>query len=505
MFLQDAVDNTLDVQPAIDLLASLLPKGLISIPDRIARPMDRDDYAQALSAANDYYAKNGPDHLDSVLIYTVLLIVRGLTQEASNIIRKAAPYFERDVTLQVLQAVRLMSDDQSEAALALLEGLLNVSVPERLLGLMGDLFLDLEEEEQCIQCYKRAAQQTLDEPDVPYRLGHLLYDRGEVFDAAAYFEQAARVAVDDPQFWVLSAQAWVQADEYERAIQSLERVLKLEDEDEELWMEYGVLLASTGQLERARHALERASQLDEFSPDAWTQLANVELESGFFEEALRHYQRAIDVQSTFADAHFGSSVAALEMGDVILAEKFARQALALDEEHAEYHFHLGIVLVDRHKHEEALSHFEQALQSEDAPPMYHVIYAVSLVALNRYDEAMTRVERTWLLPMSLEAQGATVVFVEQLLKQQRFDETLTFLGNTEAQGCASWRAINRALYALTHALHGQEADIPQWTYDDFDDEELYGMEWDVYPFLNLVRQVPEAQKREILSMLRAIP
>ena len=507
MFSKELLEHTLDVQPALDLLDPLLPEGLSDLPDGLVRPLERDDYSGALSMANDYYAKQGVEHANAVIIYVTLLVVRGLTTEARAILRKAAAHHQSNVAFQLLTVVALVADESHAEAEALLDGLTHVPMPERLMGLVGDLLLDMGREDQAVECYKKMCAQLLDSPDVPYKLGHILFEREQFYDAAAYFEQAARLAVDTESLWLLTAQAWVQADNNPRAIEALGRVLKFEEDDEDLWTQYGMLLATEGHMAKARHALERACRLDEFSPDRFIQLAVVEMELGFFDEASQHFNRAIDLDPESVEALYGASFIAMEVGDVLLAEKLARRALVIDDTDIECQFHLGIILSERNRHDEAIEHFDLAIgEAAEVPGVYHIVYAASLVALGRVDDAMARVKLAWSNPEpGLEVQGASVGFVEQLIKRGHLGGAQAFLEATSASGEQTWRGINQALGALVGALKGDAVEVPQLDASTFDDVQLHAMEWDVYPFLNLARRLEAPQKDAIVKMLRAMP
>jgi tetratricopeptide (TPR) repeat protein len=454
MFSKELLEQTLDVQPVLDLLDPLLPDGLHDIPDSVVRPMERDDYSDALAMANAYYAKQGIQHANAVIIYVTLLVVRGLTTEARAILRKAAEHHQSNVAFQLLTVVALVADDCNAEAEALLDGLTHVPMPERLMGLVGDLLLDMGREDQAMECYKKMCTQLLNSPDVPYKLGHILFEREEFYDAAAYFEQAARLAVDTESLWLLTAQTWIQADNNPSAIEALGRVLKFQDDDEDLWTQYGMLLATEGQMSKARHALERACRLDELSPDRFIQLAFVEMDLGFFDEASQHFNSAIALDPDSVEALYGASFIAMEVGDVLLAEKLARRALAIDDTDIECQFHLGIILSERNKHDEAITHFDHAINdAAEVPGVYHIVYAASLVALGRVDDAMERVNLAWSEETpGLEVQGASVGFVEQLIKRGHLDGALTFLGATSAAGEDTWQCINRAMTILTSYL-----------------------------------------------------
>lgn len=101
-------EDSIEVAKALETLQALLPHDLKKLTPKLIRAFEHDDYSSALSQARELYSKEGPSDRDAAILYATLLTNRRLTQEATNILRRAADMHEHDITLQLAQIYNLI-------------------------------------------------------------------------------------------------------------------------------------------------------------------------------------------------------------------------------------------------------------------------------------------------------------------------------------------------------------------------------------------------------------
>src|SRR5690554_3197821 len=164
--MQTSHDENLPLSPAIMSLRALLPRGLDSLSPRVRRPLERDDYPTALKAANEYYAERGPEDRVAALTYAILLIGRTLIDEARGVLRRAAGFHADDVAFQLAQVEAMVVSADFESAQALLDALSTVSkIDARHWRFMGDMYLDMDNEDLAIECYELAIEQGVNDAE----------------------------------------------------------------------------------------------------------------------------------------------------------------------------------------------------------------------------------------------------------------------------------------------------------------------------------------------------
>lgn len=346
-------EDALELSDVVEAFGALLEHGLKKLPSGMARSFERDDYASALAIARDHYSAISQDERrgslrEAAMMYVILLTFRGLHEEASNILKKMMTRHAQDVRLQLTQAIGVMEQGEAEVARQLLDGLSELKMSDgRLWALMGHLYLDLEEVDEAIRCYKEALEGGSKDVEVAYRLSRLLWENDETkLDGAHYLERAARLAVQDPRLWSLVGQAWSELQDWGRAVDAFGRVIKLEEDGEEGWLDYGESLRARGDMEAAARAFERASRIDPLNNVARLELAYTRHMQGFFEEALQEYQRVLKERPGHLEALQGAAMAQFEQGDYEAALRYVEEVLQRAPEQAEAHYNRGLILTE---------------------------------------------------------------------------------------------------------------------------------------------------------------
>lgn len=346
-------EDALELSDVVEAFGALLEHGLKKLPSGMARSFERDDYAAALAIARDHYSAITQDEKrgslrEAAMMYVILLTFRGLHEEASNILKKVMARHAQDVRLQLTQAISVMEQGEADVARQLLDGLSELKMADgRLWAFMGHLYLDLEEVDEAIRCYKEALEGGSQDVEVAYRLSRLLWEHDDTReDGALYLERAARLATQDARLWSLAGQAWSELQDWGRAVDAFGRVVKLEEDEEEGWLDYGESLRARGDLEAAARAFERASRLDPLNNVARLELAYTRHMQGFFEEALQEYQRVLKERPGQLEALQGAAMAQFEQGDFEAALRYVEEVLERAPEQAEAHYNRGLILME---------------------------------------------------------------------------------------------------------------------------------------------------------------
>jgi tetratricopeptide (TPR) repeat protein len=452
--MNDSHDENLSLTPVVLSLRALLPGGLDALPANVRRPLDRDDYPTALKAANALYAEKGAEDLVAALAYAVLLVGRSLVDEARGVLRKATTFHAQNVSLQLAQVESLVVAGEFESADALLEALSSVSTIEaRQWRFMGDMYLDMGDDDRAIDCYEYALEQGLSDADVSYHVGQLYLEREDLEAAAHHLHQAARLAPQSMRLWEAAADASFSLGDFEEAAYAYKRLLQADPYNTRLWLYLGMAYGEIGDLDRAIDALEEVVGLDPHQGFAWLQLGHMLMAVGHPAQALDHYRKALQIEPEDLEALGGAAGAAFELGDVQEAEVLARKAVALDAEHLESQYNLGVILLTLRRAKEAMSHLSLAAEGFPDDARFLASLALCEIMLDSRDEAMTHIRAAVELgaPTDLVA-----TFVEELLKRRELDAALDFLKEGSLDD-PTWQAVSPMLGFIGHGLKGETA------------------------------------------------
>ncbi|MFU8802676.1 MAG: tetratricopeptide repeat protein [Bradymonadaceae bacterium] len=450
--MNDNLDETLPLSPAVMSLRALLPQGLDSLPAKVRRPLERDDYSAALKAANEFYADKGAEDRVAALTYAVLLVGRSLIDEAQGVLRRALSYHAQDVALQLVQIEALIVSGAFEPAVALLDALTRVSTIEpRQWRFMGDMHLDMGSEEAAIDCYELALDQGLDDADLAYQLGQIYTEREELDAAARHLHHAARLAPKSLRIWEAAADALFNIGEFEEAIYAYKRVLKRDPYNVRIWLYLAMAHGELSHFDEGVDALKEVTSLEPHHAFAWIQLGHMQMAVGHPGEALGNYRKALQLEPEDLDALGGAVGAAFELGDVQEAETLARKAVQIDLDHPESHYNLGVILLTLRRAKDAYEHLKIAAQAFPDDARFLASLALCEVMLDYRDDALVHIRQA-------AAEGAptdlVATFVEELLKRRELDVALAFLEEKSLDD-PTWHAVSPMLAFLGHGLKGE--------------------------------------------------
>lgn len=442
-------EEAVGLMPAIITLEALLPSGIEALPRRLKIALEEDNYPEALAAANSLYARKGTEDRDAALAYAILLVGRQLCDEALGILRKALTEHAQDVALQLAQAEALVVKGEFESAVELLEGLrvVSLSLP-RHWAFMGDMYLDMNSEEEAIKCYEEAIDRGAKTIDVAYRLGDLFVQRGDVEKAARYHGMAARLGPSNPMLWESAAESYFEAGDFQEAAYAYQRVLEEQPYKDRVWLMLGFCQVDLGNLQEAADAFREAADLNPRSLLAHSQLGYALLEMGRGEESLQAFRSALELESDDVDALNGAVLAAYETGDISAAKSWAEEARKRAPENEESLYNLAVIFLTLRKGKKAAELFEELTLRDPEAPQYLGALAVAEMIAGEEQKADEHIEEAQRL---LVESTWLASFAEELLKSRGAEETMDFLDRSKSVE-PTWSVVKPMLGYLCAGL-----------------------------------------------------
>lgn len=442
--------ETIDVTPALITLEALLPNGLNSLPRRVRKALERDDYSAALSAANRVYSTRGANDRDAAVAYAVLLVGRELIDEAMGVLQRALTHHAQDVSLQLAQVEALVMKGSFESASELLDGMRTVSTTEpRHWSFIGDMYLDMGEHEKAAECYRQALERGQKSADIAYRLAQLSSEQDDRDGAAHYLEMAARLAGDNPALWQAAAEACYEVERVDDAVYAFEQMLQEQPYDEQAWFMLGLSYWYLDRFQDAARAFEEVVELNPRHRIAWGQLGEVWLTTGHGEKALHAFRKALDLKSDDVDVLNGAVMAAYQTGDVQAAVEWAQRAVGLAPEDRQAQYNYGVILLALGRGDDARKVLEPLVENgEGEIGTYLGALAVAEMMSGRETEAFEHIgeaERLEVEPQWLAA------FAEELLKIRGAEEAMDYLDRAVAPE-PTWKVIRPLLGYICSGL-----------------------------------------------------
>ena len=200
---------------------------------------------------------------------------------------------------------------------------------------------------------ERARRVSPKEPLVPYLIGSLKLQQGDVAGAITALEQAVELDPTQPHALYTLAQATIRAGQRDRGRALLQefQAKKTRSADQDARQRAALAafgrgreLLASGDVVGAASSLREAASGDAGNPHTWAQLAKVELSLGEAAAALESISMARGLAAGESEYLFLESVALAQLGRAQEAKVSAEQAVRRDPTVASYHNQLGLVL-----------------------------------------------------------------------------------------------------------------------------------------------------------------
>lgn len=445
----------MEATPVVRTLELLLDGGFDAVPGRVRDALEREGYSAGLSAANNLYSSRGPDHRSAVITYAVMLLGRGLIDEALGVLRRVRQSDdEGDPALRLAEAdARVQKGDEKGAEALLEQWQQREELDADHCRFAADRWLELGRPERAVRWYRRALEEGHQSAEAARRLARLLSEQGEREEAAASLAEAAQLSGDDAMLWRAAAESCWEAGLVQEAIDCWEGFVQLRPYDTDAWFSLGLGHWYLDQFEQAAEAFEEVVGLNPRHRVAWRQLGDARLAIGHGERALEAFRRGLELTDDDVDMLNGAVLAAYQTGDLEAALDWARRAMELAGDHPESRYNYGIVLLARGRAKEALEVLESLVDTDDEDTrMFAGPLAVAELKEGRGQLAREHIE--W----AADAAGAgrwLSAFTAEVLKTEGVDEATRFVDAID-RGEPAWRVARALLGFVCSGLAGQE-------------------------------------------------
>jgi tetratricopeptide (TPR) repeat protein len=263
---------------------------------------------------------------------------------------------------------------------------------------------DPQRVDQALEHLALAAQAASREPLIPYLIGTLKLQRGEVAGAIESLERARELDPAAAHVLYSLAQAYMRAGRREQAQELLRRFQREKasagDRDARQRQALAAFgrgreLLDQGDLAGAAGAFREAAGADPSNARTWAQLGKVELSLELPEAALESLGMARGLAAGESEFAYLESLALLRLGRAQEALAAIQSALELDPSVGAFHNQHGLVLQKLDRLEQAISAYRLASERSPEDPVFQLNLAMALQAAGDaqgYATAMRRYE-----------------------------------------------------------------------------------------------------------------
>ena len=222
---------------------------------------------------------------------------------------------------------------------------------------LGDLFLELQQYSQAIECYEHALQKV---NNVRNR-SLIYYKRGNIF----YTQKL-----------------------YNRALQDYTHAIRIRPGYFRAYNARGNVFFTEKQYNRAIQDYTQALKFQPFYSIAYTNRANALWHSGNKIQALQDYSQAIQTDPNNATTYYNRGCAFFQLARYQEALKDYEQAILMRPQYAEAHFNRGSIFFVQKLYREAIRDYTWILQNTDTLKNTYINRAYAYYHLHEYEKAL---------------------------------------------------------------------------------------------------------------------
>jgi Flp pilus assembly protein TadD len=203
-------------------------------------------------------------------------------------------------------------------------------------GLLGLVYLDLDNPKSAIRAYRKSIRLTPQDAGRWSSLGQTYLAQGRVDAARSAFRKAIKFNPQDAIPWTGLGQVYRLSGRTKDALNAYRQAAQFAPQDANAWNNLGVLCIESGQLQDALEACNKAARLAPQNVLSWNNLGLIYRVEKHFADAIIAYQQAIVLDPRNPTAH-ASLVACYRLsGKNVLAEEQIKLARPIMRNESEY-------------------------------------------------------------------------------------------------------------------------------------------------------------------------
>jgi tetratricopeptide (TPR) repeat protein len=219
-------------------------------------------------------------------------------------------------------------------------------------------------------------------------LGAVLYDKGQLDDAAAEFRKAIELDPKDAKAHVGLGLTLDKQGRLDEAVAEYRRAIERDPKLAMAHIDLGSALNEQGKRDEAAAEFRKAIALDPKDAVAHHNLGSALNEQGKRDEAAAEFRKAIDLDPKDAWAHYNLGIALRDQGKRDEAAAEFRKAIELDPKNAWAHYNLGDALSGQGKWDEAIACYRKAITLDPKFAKAHYNLGNVLKHQGKLDEAI---------------------------------------------------------------------------------------------------------------------
>jgi tetratricopeptide (TPR) repeat protein len=298
----------------------------------------------------------------------------------------------------------------------------------------GDQFRQGGQLEFAQRAYVCATEQDPENPEMWYRLGTFLKERGDRDGALHALQRASEADGGFIAGFLEAGTLCIESGQVARGLELLERAKMAQLDNALPWRHIGGAHYSQGSYEEAQKAFEQAIALDPQNAETWNMLGNSFYKQEKLDEALRSYNRAIEKQSSVrtGSPYHNISYIFLKRRRFKEAVIAIDQALEIARDDSNYWNTKTLIFTAAGNIElqEIDSTVDRALEVAGEDLELRITLAGCLAQYGRLDRARELIKDV--VPGALGDEDARLGLVENLLVTGAFDKAVDLLNHLDS-------------------------------------------------------------------------
>src|SRR6266571_7462828 len=306
--------------------------------------------------------------------------------QASLLVRKA----EQSITMQKYERAL----DASMKAYALSEDIGDLQGEGLALFYVGKAFEGQKKYDEALKTYAKALE-VLKQADARDIEANLLESQGNLFVQMKEYKQAVNcfnayieLIPDDPGGYYNLGRAYRNLNNYERAIEDYNNALELDSKYVYAYNGRGNAYADLKQYERAIEDYTRALELDPKYVNAYNNRGNAYSDLKQYERAIEDYSRTLELDPKYVNAYYNRGLAFYNLKQYEQAIADYDRTLELNPKDVDAYYNRGLAYVNLKQYERAIADYGRALELDPENGEAHLYRGYAYLWLRDIKQAL---------------------------------------------------------------------------------------------------------------------